>query len=212
MPDFFIEQLQDKLQQPLPGRDAQLKMAHVTRARYVEAREDARQAGVMATFFPKEDDWHLVFILRNNKESGAHAGQIGFPGGKYEEQDQDMQSTALRETEEEIGIPQQDVQLLGKLTELYIPVSNFQVHPFVGVLDYQPEYFLQQEEVSGVLEVPISHLQDPQNRLITDIRINRHLVLKNVPYFDISGQVLWGATAMMLSELLEVVSTVETVR
>lgn len=120
-----------------------------------------------------------------------------------EQSDDTMLQTALRETEEEVGIPRNGVQILGKLSELYIPVSNFQVHPFVGVLDQQPTYTLQEEEVSRVIEVPISHFQNETSRRVIDIQVNRHLSMKNVPYFDVEGKILWGATAMMISELVE---------
>jgi len=116
-----------------------------------------------------------------------------------------MQNTALREAEEEVGIRQQDVTVLGKLTELYIPVSNFQVHPFVGFLANEPSFTLQEEEVSAVLTVPLAHFQKEDAVKTTNIRIGKHLVLQNVPYFDTGGKVLWGATAMMLNELLQLV-------
>jgi len=205
MPQNFIHQLQQKLQLPLPGRDAQLKMAHITRRLYVEAPKEARQAAVLAAFFQKNDDWHLVFIERNANDRDQHGGQISFPGGKFEPEDGNMLNTALRETEEEVGILKNEVKILGGLTDLYIPVSNFQVHPFVGYLDYPPDYRLQKEEVNSVFEVPLAVFHGSGVRKTTDIRISRLLTLKNVPYFDLDGKILWGATAMIMSELLELV-------
>ena len=113
---------------------------------------------------------------------------------------------ALRETEEEIGIGRGEVKVLGALSGLYIPVSNFQVYPFVGFLERAPKYKLQKEEVSGILEVPFSHFKNPASRRLIDLPVNEVLTMKNVPYFDIEGEVLWGATAMMVSELVEVAS------
>ncbi len=199
----FIKNLEENLQRPLPGHEAQLKMAPVSRRRYVTAPEHARHAGVLAALFPKNEEWHIVLIERNPNDRDRHGGQISFPGGKVEQSDDTMLQTALRETEEEVGIPRNGVQILGKLSELYIPVSNFQVHPFVGVLDQQPTYTLQEEEVSRVIEVPISHFQNETSRRVIDIQVNRHLSMKNVPYFDVEGKILWGATAMMISELVE---------
>ncbi len=201
----FIDDLRVKLQQPLPGREAQLKMAPSTRRKYAVAPPDVRHAGVLATLFPKNEEWHVVLIQRNTSEKDRHGGQIGFPGGKAEPDDGTMLNTALREVEEEVGILRSEIKVLGGLSELYIPVSNFQVHPFVGYLERQPSYTLQVEEVSGVLEVPLSHFQSEASRRTTDIPINRMLTMKNVPYFDVDGQILWGATAMMMSELVEVV-------
>lgn len=189
----------------MPGRAAQLRMAHITRRMYVEAPADARQAGVLAVLFQKNEVWQVVLIERRQVRGDQHGGQIGFPGGKYEPEDPNLEQTALRETEEEVGIRQQDIKMLGKLTELYIPVSNFQVHPFVGYLEYEPAFVLQKDEVSAVLTVPFSEFRKQDAIKTTDIRIGEYLMLKNVPYFNIEGKVLWGATAMMLSELLEII-------
>ncbi len=200
----FINKLQQNLQQNLPGREAQLKMAPTSRRLYMAAPEDARQAGVLATLFPKNGAWHIVLIQRNPNDRDRHGGQISFPGGKAEPHDGTMLKTALRETEEEVGILQKEIKILGKLSELYIPVSNFQVHPYVGFLDCQPTYSIQEEEVSQVLEVPLSHFRNEATKRVTDIRVNKHLSLKKVPYYDVESKVLWGATAMMISELMEV--------
>lgn len=199
----LIKKLEARLKAPLPGSEAHLRMAHITRRLYMGAPLDAKQAAVLIALFPKNEEWHIVFIQRNANDRDHHGGQISFPGGKAEPSDGSMLNTALREAEEEVGIASQEVNVIGKLTELYIPVSNFQVHPFLGYLEGPASYKLQEEEVSGVLEVPLSHFQQSAVRKVTDIRINPHLTLKNVPYFDVDGQVLWGATAMMLNELME---------
>lgn len=201
----FIKELQQKLQDPLPGQSAQLKMAPSSRRRYMIAPDGVRRAGVMATLFPKDNDWHIVFIERNKNDQDTHGGQISFPGGKAEPEDSTMLNTALRETEEEVGISQKDIKVLGSLSEVYIPVSNFNVYPYVGFLDFQPNYTIQEEEVFRVLEVPISHFQNETVKRTTDVPINKYLTLKNVPYYEVDNQVLWGATAMMVSELMEVI-------
>lgn len=201
----LIEKIERRLQNPLPGRAAQLKMAHVTRQRYVDAPTDARQAAVLMALFPKNDEWHIVLIERNANDRDQHGGQLSFPGGKVEPTDITLMDTALREAEEEIGIAKQQVKVLASLTNLYIPVSNFQVHPFLGYLETAPIYQVQAEEVSQVLEIPLSHFQRPAIRLTTDIQVNQYITLKNVPYFQLQKHVLWGATAMMLNELLEMI-------
>ncbi|MCC6725147.1 MAG: CoA pyrophosphatase [Saprospiraceae bacterium] len=203
----LIRQIEDRMNAPLPGRDAHLQMAHITRRHYVEAPVDARQAAVLMALFPKANEWHIVLIERNANDRDHHGGQISFPGGKAEPGDATMLSTALREAEEEVGIGQAEVKVLGGLTELYIPVSNSQVHPFLGYLEAPPAFRLQLEEVNSVLEVPLSHFQSPEVRRETDIRINPQITLKHVPYFDLNGRVLWGATAMMLNELLQMVGS-----
>ncbi len=201
----LIEKIEQRLNAPLPGMDAHLRMAHITRRHYMDAPTGAKQAAVLMTLFPKNEEWHIVLIERNANDRDQHAGQLGFPGGKAEPSDGTMLATALRETEEEVGISREQVKILGNLTGIYIPVSNFQVHPFLGYLNAQPAYQLQASEVNDVLEVPLSHFQLPGTRRVTDIRINAQITLKNVPYFDLHGQVLWGATAMMLNELLEII-------
>ncbi|MBK7873481.1 MAG: CoA pyrophosphatase [Saprospiraceae bacterium] len=202
----FIEHIAKRLQQPLPGQEAQFRMAHTARRNAAPIPPNARQAAVLALFFPKNADWHLVFIERDaSNPNDRHGGQISFPGGKYEEGDQTLENTALREAHEEVGVDSQKVTLLGALTSLYIPVSNFQVNPFVGVADYEPIFNPQVEEVSSILEVPFHLLQNADTQKVTNLQLSQNLSLQGVPYFDVFGKVLWGATAMMLSELLEVV-------
>jgi len=203
--DTFIKNIAKKLEQPLPGQEAQFRMAHIARRNAAQTPPNARQAAVLALFFPKNANWHLVFIERDaSNPNDRHGGQISFPGGKYEEGDQTLENTALREAHEEVGVDAQKVTLLGALTSLYIPVSNFQVNPFVGVADYEPTFSPQIEEVSSILEVPFYLLQDQDIQKVTNLQISHNLSLQGVPYFDVFGKVLWGATAMMLSELLEV--------
>ncbi|MEL6862853.1 MAG: CoA pyrophosphatase, partial [Bacteroidota bacterium] len=134
-----------------------------------------------------------------------HSGQVSFPGGRYEPEDKSLASGAIREAQEEVGINPSDIQLLGRLTELYIPVSNFLVHPFVGFVNHRPSFIPQESEVAEILEVPLSHLLDPMNTRTTKIHLPQNVILSDVPYYHVAQKVVWGATAMMLSEFLEVV-------
>ena len=205
MQDSFIQAISDQLRQPLPGREAQFEMAHVVRQQAADPSPDARQAGVLALFYPHQSDWHLVFIERQPHHGhDRHAGQISFPGGKFETTDPSFEDTALRETEEEVGVPVNTIQIMGKLTELYIPVSNFQVHPYVGFTESRPAFVPDVAEVRSILEVPFGHLANPAVRQHTDLQLASNITLKRVPYFNVEGKVLWGATAMMVSELLAV--------
>ncbi len=200
----LIPHLQERLQAPLPGPEAQYRMAHAVRGKYQLSSADARVACVLLALYPKASDWHLVLIQRvSSNPNDRHGGQISFPGGGYEATDGSLENGALREAEEEVGILPQDVNLLGRLTELFIPVSNFMVHPFIGHLDYAPQFVPQPSEVQEIIEVPLSTLRNPNNRQLTEIRISNNMTLKNVPYFDVNGRVVWGATAMMLNEFLE---------
>ena len=206
--ESFIHQLKLNFKRPLPGRTAQYKMAHAVRRNPIEAPDHARQAAVLALFYPKNDQWHIVLIEReSNNPNDRHKGQIGFPGGRYEEEDEIMKNTALREAEEEVGVDASTVNIIGELSKLYIPVSNFLVHPFVGYTSLTPSFTPQIEEVKSILEVPFSMFTDPINRQRTNMKLAQNITLQDVPFFSINGKVVWGATAMMLSELLEVIET-----
>lgn len=201
----MINLIEKRLRQELPGRPAQYKMAHAVRTNYPPPPPDARIACVMALLYPKADDWHLVLIERmSNNPNDRHGGQISFPGGSMDKTDHSLVDCALRETHEEIGVPENKIKVLGQLTDLYIPVSNFQVHPFVGALDYTPQFIPQPSEVKSILEAPLKQFQNPDTIQKTDLRLSGNIILKNVPYYNINKHVVWGATAMMLSEFLEV--------
>ena len=161
------------------------------------------QAAVMAVFYPgRQEETKFVLILRKTYK-GVHSNQVGFPGGRAEEYDRDLLETALRETEEEVGIPQQEVKLLRELTKLYIPPSNFWVQPFMGIMQRTPILVPQETEVESVIEIDIEDfLSDScltRRRLSTSYAKNI-----DVPAFLLNGHVVWGATAMMLSEMKEI--------
>ncbi len=206
MDQTLIANISAGLQAPLPGREAQYKMAHAVRRQYPPPPENARIACVMPLLYPREDRWHIVLIERmsSNNKNDRHSGQISFPGGKLEPEDASLLAGALREAEEEVGVHSRDIQVLGPLSDLYIPVSNFLVHPFVGKIDYTPEFIPQPTEVKSILEIPFAHLLDPQNVSQGDLRVTPQMILKRVPYFAFEQHMIWGATAMILSELLEV--------
>jgi len=134
-----------------------------------------------------------------------HRGQISFPGGRFEPQDKHLANTALREAEEEVGVDAGQVELIGGLTDLYIPVSNFRVDPYVGYTEITPDFIPQESEVNDILEVPVEELIHPGNLKYKDLTIREGFTIPNVPYFDLLGKTVWGATAMMLSELVELI-------
>ncbi|MCB0639493.1 MAG: CoA pyrophosphatase [Lewinella sp.] len=201
--DTFIEKLTQRLQEPLPGPEAQYRLAHAVRRPLGPPPPDARQASVLDLFYPKADEWNLVLIERTSSHpDDRHGGQIGFPGGRVEPEDPSLGHAALREAEEEVGAPAHDIRLLGRLTELYIPVSNYLVHPFVGWLDYAPDFRRQVTEVAAILEVPYASFQDLSNLRKTDLQITPSIRLREVPFFAVQQKIVWGATAMMIGELL----------
>ncbi len=206
--DTWLEYLCARLQGPLPGRAAQLRMASARRIEELHAAPavppDARIACVLNLLFWEGGEWHTVLIRRSANPRDRHSGQVSFPGGRWEETDGPLVNVALREAEEEIGVPPQSVEILGQLTELYIPVSHFLVYPFVGMLKEAVAFRPQPGEVEGILLPSLSLLSMPENRKVTDISVGQGLVIRNTPYFDVEGNIVWGATAMILSEFLEI--------
>lgn len=199
----MINKLQYVFQQPLPGVEAQARMSHISRYMPPVIPADAKESAVMMLFYPHQSDWHIVLIQRtNNNPNDRHGGQISFPGGRMDASDVDLKATALRETEEEIGIPQEDIRVLGALTNLYIPVSKFKVQPYVGILDYKPDFIPQVSEVEHILSPRFSHLQSNKSLRYKDMSLSSRLTIKDVPYFDVEQRVVWGATAMIISEVL----------
>jgi len=198
----FIAQLRQELAGPLPGRAAQYRMAPRPRRggeRYDQARSDARRGGVLILFYPHRGALYLPLILRPTY-NGVHSGQVGFPGGGYEEIDGDLTSTALREAYEEIGVRPEWVQILGRLSPLYVFASNYLVQPTVAWVAQRPQFRLDPYEVAALIEAPLCELQDGRNQHSEEWELRDRRA--TVPFFNVRGHVIWGATAMMLSELL----------
>ena len=208
--DTFIEQLREKLAGSLPGQEAQFKMAFKRRAEELRLNPapppDAKVASVLNLLHYHEGAWRTLLIQRSANPRDRHSGQVSFPGGRYEESDLNLTNVALRETHEEVGVSPLQVEVLGRLTELYIPVSNFVVHPFVGVLLGPPDFRPQPGEVEMILTPSLTIFSQPENRKIADLTVGQGITLKDVPYFDVEGRMVWGATAMILSEFLELTS------
>ncbi len=203
----FIKTLSKELQGPLPGRDAQHKMAPQPRSKpwkgsYDAPQADARTSSVLMLFYPSENEICLPLILRQTYK-GVHSGQVGLPGGRVEESDANLTETALRETHEEIGVSSDEIEIIGKLSPLYVFASNFMVHPMVGWVPSRPSFQLDPYEVAQLIETPLSALQDPANHH-TEVWEMRDRTA-TVPHFRIQEHNIWGATAMMLSELLALV-------
>lgn len=170
----------------------------------MEIPGDVRKAGVLILFYVKEDEIYIAFIKRN-EYPGVHSGQVSFPGGGREDADADIISTALRETEEEIGINRNLIIQIGAISELFIPPSNFVVTPVIGYLETLPHFTPDPDEVDRVLEIRLKDLLEPGTVQEKEITIFPDIKLR-VPCFFVEGEVIWGATAMMLCELLDLVS------
>ncbi len=197
-----------RLSLPLPGLNAQLKMAHVERRlnlAHYKIPDYARMGAVLILLF-EEDDHLKTILIQRAQYDGVHSGQIAFPGGK-KEGDETLEQTALREAEEEVGVRQADIQILGRLTELYIPPSNFLVHPFVGSINYKPLFIPQSDEIDGLIEVAVDTLLDESKRSEKDIELSNGKIVQT-PVYEIQNKIIWGATAMMISEFSEVMNAI----
>lgn len=208
--DTFLAVLQNGFLNELPGPEAQYKMVPPGRPRpnfLAIKKQNPRLAGVLALFYPVKNAPHIVLIKRHSYP-GVHSNQIGLPGGKVEPIDQSITETALRETEEEIGVPRHQIQLLNQLTQVFIPPSNFLVQPMVGVCSVKPQFIPDNFEVKELIELPVKNLFF--NAFVPELRVEARGQNLNVPAYKINNQVIWGATAMMLAEIEAVIKLGET--
>lgn len=199
----FIDFLSERLGQPLPGLDAQLKMAPdpVSDAprRKLDPPEHAHQSSVLILLFPNEEgETELLLTLRSSNIN--HGGQISLPGGRIDEGETPSQA-ALREAFEEVGIAKDHIEILGNLSTLYVSHSNNQVTPVVGYMERQPELTLNPAEVEEAFTVEVESLANKKNLTVQDWNLRQYTY--KVPFWDVHRVPLWGATAMMLSEFLE---------
>lgn len=204
-PPDFIASISNTLKTELPGLSAHLKAMPESR-RTIESNfnpDHARKSAVLLLLYPDDGAWYLPFIKRTI-DGTVHSGQIAFPGGKFEQGDADHYDTAKREAEEEIGIVAEHVHVINSLSPLIIPISNFIVHPVVGFLDYKPEFQILKEEVAEIFSVNINSLLNTEIKLKT---IQAGNIEIKAPFFVFDGFEVWGATAMILSEFIDVLKS-----
>ncbi len=205
----FLKYVPKIKQEKLLSDEAHLKMVPVERILEVEKinipSNNPRKAAVMMLIYPKNDKSHLALIVRNTYP-GVHSAQIGFPGGKVEIEDESLTHTALRETHEEIGIHPDKIEVIKTFTAVFIPPSNFIVAPFLGISHAELEFIEQEEEVAGIIEFPLLDFMNDKTIVnkIMDTSYGNNI---EVPTFKINEHYVWGATAMMMSELKEVLKS-----
>ncbi|WP_339609356.1 CoA pyrophosphatase [uncultured Planktosalinus sp.] len=207
----FKESLSKVKKLSLPGENIQLKMAPAERLnelkRVALMSENVKRAGVMVLFYPTlKNETNLILILRKTYK-GVHSAQVGFPGGRYEIEDKDLQHTAIRETEEEIGVPRKKINVLKQLTEMYIPPSNFIVQPYLGYSNDTPQFIAQPSEVEDLIEVKLTHFLDDKC-ICTQTLSTSYAKNIQVPAYELNGHIVWGATAMILSEVRHLIKEV----
>jgi 8-oxo-dGTP pyrophosphatase MutT (NUDIX family) len=194
-----ITLLESKLKDALPGINAHRKYMHPGRSTHI--RSDARSSAVLILLYPYQNEAHFPLILRPQYD-GTHGGQMALPGGKSEPGDENIARTALREAQEEIGIRAMDVQVLGQLTAVNIPISNFVVYPIVGAVNYTPDFYPDAREVDKIYPTALDDLRKYTEIQERKIHIGNQEV--QVPGFEIQDTWVWGATALMLSELSDI--------
>ena len=199
----LIGGLKELCKTQLGGFEAQNIMSPLKRkpGNFYENNNPSKSA-VLALLYPKENIPHIILTVRADY-TGVHSGQVSLPGGKYEEGDENFIKTALRETKEEIGINETNIEIIGALTDLYIPASNFIVYPILGIIEQQPNFFPDVTEVKQLLEVPIPLLLNENSVKIKPVHMSIFNEIRDVPCFDFYGHTVWGATAMILSEIKE---------
>lgn len=201
----IINHLFEAFEHPLPGYAAHLELAPYRKKMSFDFKNNnPKIASTLLLLYPKENNIFFSLIERP-KYNGTHSSQISFPGGKNES-GETVKQTALRETNEEIGVNPIDINIIGELTQVYVPPSNFLIHPFIGYCNICPEFKINKREVNKLIEVNILKLFDPE--LIK----NKQMRLKgenknwnvNVPYMDLNNEIVWGATSVILNEFRKV--------
>lgn len=203
--EHFLNNIDAITKQPLFALDAHLKMAPLEHVQYLQnydfSLKKPRASAVLSLFYPKNDSAHVLLIVRSSYP-GVHSSQIAFPGGKMETTDTNLTQTALREANEEVGIKTANVKIVKQWSDLYIPPSNFMVSSFMGLMTTTPKFILQEDEVSALIELPVADLLN--DGLVQNVRMTTSYADDTlVPAFVIEGHIVWGATAMILSEIKE---------
>jgi len=205
----FLQYVPNLIPVELPAETAHAKMAPLERIQALKNLDinakNPRIAAVMMLFYPKNEKTHLILIVRN-AYNGVHSSQIAFPGGKYELTDRDYQETALRETSEEIGVLSEKIEIIKHFTPMYIPPSNFLVHPYLGIAKEELSFYPDAREVASIIELPLSVFLDDEIMIETTLSTSYGNDIL-VPAFYIQNHIVWGATAMILSELRDVLKT-----
>lgn len=208
--EVFLKNIEVLKNTQLPGIEAQFKLAPKMRLEYNAKRIEANNpkiAAVLALFYPNDKNTVSLLFTKRAKYNGTHSGQVSFPGGKVEKSDLNLKETALRETFEEVGVLQEKIDIVREITEVYIPPSNFSVTPYIGLLNNKP-LFKVNSEVAKIIEIPFSDLLD-DSRLASISITNSYMKETSVPCFNFDGSIIWGATAMILSEIKELLKNMK---
>lgn len=205
--DELIGFLEKKLKKELPGEKAHQimkpKMADGSPLKLSNSKPP-KEGGVLILLYEEGGQLKFPLIQRSSYE-GIHSGQMALPGGKFEVEDSNLIATALRETREEIGIPENKIEVIGSLSTFYVAASNYMVKPVIGLIRELPNFILDPREVDDVITPSIEQLVSLNSLKETELTVRNDYKLL-CPYFDLEGRMVWGATAMMLSELVVILN------
>lgn len=208
---LFLDLFKQELADNLPGESAHLRMSPMNRplsSLALKNAVDVRDSAVAVVLYRNKDQIECILTQRPEYD-GSHGGQVSFPGGKKDPEDNDLEETARRECFEEIGIPKNEGMLLGQLTEVYIPVSGFLVKPFVYFHQELPQLKKDEREVAEILTFPLFDLKKEERISSTEIHLRNGMIYKNIPYFDLADKKVWGATALILNEIREILLKID---
>lgn len=203
----IAQHISQQLTLPLPGECEQMRMAPYNRLSRQVAQKvnpNPKLSAVLILIYEGEKELETLLMLRNTY-NGTHSAQVSFPGGKKEESDNTLKHTALRETFEEVGVHPETIEVLGNLSELYVPPSGFLIHPYVAICKESPRFTPNPNEVKELIHMPLRFLFEVERCKTGKIPVGISKIRLKVPYYDVHGHVVWGATAMILSELKSII-------
>ena len=206
--EISIQQIKQRLNQELPGLSSHLKMAPANRIHELKNQEkkilNAQKSAVMLLLFNEQNKLKVIFI-RRSFYVGIHAGQIAFPGGRYEDFDIEIKNTALREIEEEIGLHSENIEVIGRISDIYVPPSNFLISVFVGYLPQKPQYKIDEREVNEIIEIELSEFFKENSIIEKEFVVPSTNSKVLAPYYKVGNIELWGASAMVMCEFLDII-------
>lgn len=206
MDPLFIKNLIQQLEQPLPGKSAQMSMMVTPKLPFPKINFDKKgiPAAVLILLFPKNNDWYF-YLTKRTDTVDHHKGQISFPGGVVEN-GESLENAALRETWEEIGVKEDKIQLIGALSSFYIPVSGFEMFPYIGWIKEEPKIIIHEKEVDRIISVSLKNFMSDSTQKTKKDTLRRFPV--NIPYFDLDNETVWGATSMILAEFKAILKAI----